>query len=149
MRPRGRHRELGPPPLQICKGTRMMLREGAWRDMHENDLHSRSEAVEKLIETALREAVEETGLELAHIAALFDLGQASFRSATNGREKHMWLFAALMKGAECLLPMAQVADSTAERKWCTLEEFRVSGRKDHVPIVERAVSLLDGALSLK
>lgn len=138
MKPRGHVPALGAPTFQICKGTRMYFRpEIGWRDMPAADV---SGLKETLAETALREGIEELGLKLDNIAALFDLGGFSFSSATTGKEKRMWLFAAALEHDDDFLRDAEIALSTAERRWLTAEEFASLGRPDVryiLPIIER------------
>lgn len=130
MKPKSTISGLGEPPFQICKGTRMhLLPDVGWRDIKENK--ERAQQQETLLQTALREGIEELGLKLDNIRQLFDVGGYGFSSATTGRNKEMWLFAAEMKSESDFLPKAQIAPSTAECKWLSTQEFGVVGRDDH------------------
>ncbi len=133
MMPVAEKPDLGLPEFQICKGTRMFLQNGVWRDMR-GDVPEDA-VLETLPETALREATEELGLKVDNIAATVALGEYRFTSATNRKEIAMWLLAAEMKEAEDFLPMQQVATSTHARRWFTLAEFRQEGRPDHAHIL--------------
>ena len=84
--------------------------------------------MESLAETALREGIEELGLRLKNIKQLLDVGPYRFSSATTGKSKEMWLFAAEMASGDF---SADVAPTTAERVWLSLEEFDIAGREDH------------------
>lgn len=144
MRPVAEHPHLPPPPLQICKGTRMGLSGGKWKDVKKKFSPHDFERLETPAETALREGVEELGLELSAILRLYDLGDAEFSSASTGKKKSMRLFAAELADERHLLPMESVEPSTAERRWCSLQEFAWQARPDHLDIVEKSRSMLDG-----
>jgi hypothetical protein len=129
MKPLTKHPDLGAPPFQLCKGTRQYYHHGQWRDMRggwEEDGQK-----EELIETALREGIEELGLVLGNIRQLIDMGAHAFTSASTGTKKHMWLFAVEVKSPDRFLPDADVANTTSERKWIGAAEFSVVGRLDH------------------
>ncbi len=132
MRPRGKHPELGAPPLQLCKGTRMGLKRSRWRDLETGFKHRDFKAIEPLEVAALREAVEELGIVIERLVRMFDAGDVAFTSAKTGRPKHMRLFAAEIQGKDGLLPAEHVARFTQERRWVTAEEFACEGREDHV-----------------
>jgi ADP-ribose pyrophosphatase YjhB (NUDIX family) len=140
MRPRGDKPALGPPPLQICKGTRMARIGGDWSDMRKKTKDY--DESESLAETALREAEEELGIQPNAIIRLYDLGNAGFASASTSKGKYMRLFAAELKNREDLLPMAHIAATTAERRWLSFKEFAWQGREDHVQIAANALSRL-------
>jgi len=141
MKPKSTISGLGEPPFQICKGTRMHnLPEHGWRDIKENK--ERINDQETLIMTALREGIEELGLKMDNIVQLFDMGSYGFSSATTGRNKEMWLFAAEMKTADNFLPKAEIAPSTAECRWMSEQEFNVVGRGDHRYILKNIASKL-------
>lgn len=108
MKPVAKNLERGLPEFQICKGTR--------------------ENQETPTQTALREGVEELGLKIQNIKQLFDVGLYGFSSATTGKSKEMWLFAAEMKSEDF---SDEVESTTAERGWFSLQEFEVVGREDH------------------
>jgi hypothetical protein len=138
MKPVAKNAGLDAPKFQLCKGTRMhRLPDGTWQDMQDG---KDGEIKETLAETALREGIEELGLELEHIQQLFDMGPYDFSSASTGRAKKMWLFAAEMRLEHF---SAEVAATTAERGWLGLDEFSVAGREDHRYIlrdIERKLS---------
>ncbi len=136
MKPRGTQPELGEPPYQLCKGTRQYYTEGeGWRDIRERDDTSGAQK-ETMAQTALREGIEELGLVLDNITALFDLGLYDFSSATTGKQKQMWLFAASVANIDAFLPDREIAETTAARAWLTAAEFAVVGREDHRYIVQ-------------
>jgi hypothetical protein len=129
MKPRATRPDLGVPLFQLCKGTRMHHVPGVgWRDLRDSELGAHKET---LAETALREGIEELGLKLENIKQLLDMGPYSFASATTGREKQMWLFAAEMKDTEDFLPDSQIATTTSARQWLDTAQFEVVGRGDH------------------
>ncbi len=131
IKPKGMIPGLGSPPFQLCKGTRQYHVPGVgWRDIKDG-IGATSKDKETLAETALRESIEELGLELRNIAKLYDMGGYGFTSATTGQGKKMWLFAAEMKAERDFLPDAAVAAATSERKWLEAAEFAVVGRDDH------------------
>jgi len=134
MKPSGKIPELGEPLFQIGKGTRQQYIKSSWRDIKEFSLATGEK--ETLAEAAIRESVEELGLVFSNIIALFDMGGFEFSSATTGRAKHMWLFAAEIKNAENFLSDAETAATTGARKWLLASEFAVAGRKDHRYIIE-------------
>jgi ADP-ribose pyrophosphatase YjhB (NUDIX family) len=137
MKPKSSMPERGEPPFQLCKGTRQHFQKGkGWRDIKESLVVRNILDKETLAETAIREGVEELGLELPNIVRLFDLGGFEFSSTTTGKKKYMWLFAAEIKDRECFMSAAQIADTTEARKWLPAEEFAVAGREDHRYIVE-------------
>lgn len=134
MKPRGHIPELGLPTFQVCKGTRMHFQEAfGWRDMKTPDA---SGTKETLLETALREGIEELGLKLDNITTLYDMGGFCFSSATTGKGKKMWLFAVAVESEDDFLRDAEIAVSTAERRWLTAEEFAQFGRADHQYILK-------------
>lgn len=134
MKPVAKRPELGLPPFQIAKGTRMRREAGGWVDMREGE---QADALsEPLAATALREGIEELGLVLPAITALTDLGTVGFASASTGKSKLMRLFAAEAAGREAIA--GEAAPTTAERAWLTAEEFRAQGRADHRAALERA-----------
>jgi hypothetical protein len=135
MKPQGRIPALGHPPFQLCKGTRMQLTpNGGWQDMRENS--DEDTIKETLVQTALREGIEELGLKLPNIAGLYDLGPYEFASATTGKSKRMWLFAAKIVDSNDMLPDEAVVETTDERQWLSANEFAVVGREDHRYILD-------------
>ena len=139
MRPQAEHPELPPPLLQICKGTRMGLRKGKWRDISKQAKAEEYESIEPLLYTALREGIEELGLMLEGITSLVDAGTVNFLSSRSGKPKPLYLYLAEMQHEEALLPMEEVEPSTAERRWLSLEEFYQQGRQDHAEIVHKVL----------
>lgn len=135
MKPHFNIPELGPPPFQLCKGTRMQWELGlGWRDVKQGA--ALAEKHESLAETALREGAEELGLKLENIAGLYDLGPYEFASATTGKPKRMWLFAAKIIDSADMLSDAEVEAHTSERQWLSASEFAVVGRSDHRYILD-------------
>lgn len=133
MKPVPKHAHLSPPALQICKGTRMQQLGGHWRDIRDAD--TPTGPCETLAVTALREGLEELGLEPSCIINLIDMGPYSFSSAISDDKKQMWLFAAQLDPDRTLLPVSQIAATTASREWMTIEEFEQHGRSDHRAIL--------------
>lgn len=137
MQPRGAKPELGPPPWQLCKGTRMQRVDGHWRDMQPGELAG--EHAETLEQTALREAEEELGLMQSLILRMYDLGRREIISASTGEAKPLWLFGAEMQAEEPLLsPQA----STQARQWMGLADFQARGRADHVVMLTQVIGVL-------
>jgi hypothetical protein len=128
MKPRGMRPDLGEPPFQLCKGTRMYRVDGRWRDMRDEVLGDEKET---LAETALREGIEELGVRLENIIQLIDMGPYRFSSATTGKDKEMWLFAAEMNDMADFASDSELAPATIARKWLTSSQFEVVGRPDH------------------
>lgn len=142
MKPCGKAPDLGKTTFQICKGTRQFLNKtGSWQDIRSEEAQD-ADTKETLAATALREGIEELGLKLDNIVRLWDMGAFSFTSATTGKTKYMWLFSAEVRNRDEFLPKAQVASSTEERRWVSLDEFRVVGRHDHVYILGQIESRL-------
>lgn len=134
MKPKATHAELAAPEFQICKGTRMHYFEGVgWRDIKEGERSE--ERRELLIETALREGREELGLDFFNIVGLFEVGTYNFISASTGKAKQMWMFAAEVISKSDFLPDTEIANTTAERKWMNATDFEQIGREDHRSIV--------------
>lgn len=130
MRPRGEKPELGAPPLQMAKGTRMWLGPHGWVDM-------RSEVpadalLEPLSETALREGEEELGLVKANVVLLKDCGIQIFRSATTGEEKPLAMFTCTLKNLDL---WDKPAETTAESRWVGEAEMGLV-RPDHAEIIQ-------------
>lgn len=142
MKPVAKNPDKARPDFQICKGTRMGLHAArGWIDLKDNKEHAGER--EPLIVTALREGIEELGLKLDAVGAVFDVGPYRFSSERTGNSKRMWLFALEMASMEEVLPMAEVDSGTAERGWMTLAEFAIVGRADHRYImrdIERKIS---------
>jgi hypothetical protein len=135
MKPVPKRPGLGAPAYQLCKGTRQHFLDGrGWCDLRDGEITEARR--ETLAQTALREGIEELGLRLDGIVTLFDVGPYAFSSARSGRQIYMWLFAAELVSPEAVLPMAEVAATTAERGWVKLDEFRAIGRDDHRPILQ-------------
>lgn len=134
MKPKAAKAELELPDFQICKGTRMHYFEGiGWRDIKAGmPIESQREL---LVETAIREGIEELGLKLSNIIKLFDIGVYNFSSASTGALKQMWIFAAEVNDVNDFLPENEIEDKTAERAWLTAIDFATAGRIDHKPIV--------------
>lgn len=129
MKPVAKRLDLGEPEFQLCKGTRMYEKDGAWVDMR-GDI-SNAKIMESLAETALREGVEELGLQLENIETLYDLGLFSFTSASTRKPISLWIFAAAIRSEENFLPLESIANVTTERAFFTLGEFKKAGRADH------------------
>lgn len=134
MQPKPAREGLPPPEFQICKGTRMHFIDGiGWRDMKEgNPAEDRRET---LVETGLREGVEELGLELLNIVGLFDMGPYNFSSISTGKSRQMWVFAAEVIDASDFLPAEKIDPATDKREWIDAEEFAKTGREDHKAIL--------------
>jgi len=133
MTPVANKPDLGLPEFQLCKGTRMYKGFKGWADM--KGVVPDGAELEPLAATAIREGIEELGLKLENIRHISTLGEHRFTSATNRKEIDLWLFAAEMKTEHDFLPQAEVAASTHERRWYTLEEFKKHGRPDHAHIL--------------
>jgi len=133
MKPVPKHAHLPPPAYQLCKGTRMQLLPTGWYDITEGS--AITGIPETLLATALREGIEELGLSLEGITQLCDAGPYMFASTKAQSARHMWLFTAQLSSEQALLPMEEVADSTAQRRWMTLAEFTEHGRGDHTAIL--------------
>ena len=133
MKPVAKHAHLPPPQYQLCKGTRMHKLETGWHDLA--DGQQPSGIPETLLATALREGIEELGLIPEAIKVLYDVGPYAFASAKTQTPRYMWLFASELPNETELLPMPEVATTTAERRWMTLEEFSKAGREDHIDIL--------------
>jgi len=143
MQPVAGHSHLGPPKLQLAKGTRMQHTGGAWQDIRGRT----SGEAEALSVTALREGIEELGLDISGITRLFDAGPVGFISANTGAEKRMWLFGAQMQSEDCLLPADyELARTTARRAWVSTPEFALQVRADHANIILEAARRLAEAL---
>jgi 8-oxo-dGTP pyrophosphatase MutT (NUDIX family) len=131
----------GEPLFQLAKGTRMHLLNGKWQDIRDPAFVGAK--LEPLQETALREGVEELGLDRAAVITCIELGEVGFTSVRTGEKKAMWLFAAELDNENALLPESSIAPTTAARAWMTLSEFTSKGREDHVAILRQAVSALE------
>lgn len=130
MKPVPRRPGLGAPMFQICKGTRMHYIEGrGWEDLRDDTASPGRK--ETLPATAIREGIEELGLKLESFRQMFDVGPYTFASAKTGMTRGMWLFALELHSMDDVLPMSDVAPTTAERCWLGLEQFMVVGRDDH------------------
>jgi ADP-ribose pyrophosphatase YjhB (NUDIX family) len=137
MKPAAKRPDFPPPQFQLCKGTRMaQAADGKWHDIKEGATIAHAEP---LVQTALREGMEEVGLVLENIITLYDAGTHGFASATTGQKKEAWFFTALLRDGACFTtPDA----STAECAWMTLDEFAIAGRPDHHYILSQIESLL-------
>ncbi len=136
MKPVSTSPDLGEPPFQICKGTRQyQMPDGTWQDIRDG-IGQHADMKETLAATALREGIEELGLKLDNIHQLMDMGAFNFSSATTGKTKYMWLFAAEIRQPDNFLSAAETTPSTQERKWLNCADFGVVGRKDHLYILK-------------
>jgi len=141
MKPGSKITGLTEATFQICKGTRMHFVPGTgWRDIR--DSKNKMELKETLVQTALREGIEELGLKLGNIVKLIELGTYHFSSATTGKDKEMWLYAAEMVNQSNFLPDSEIASSTAAREWMTAAQFTSAGREDHRYILKDITSKL-------
>lgn len=140
MKPRAERPDLPPPEFQLCKGTRMQQGEGngPWHDMRGDDIAD--ELSETLVQTALREGMEELGLQLENIVGLYELGGYDFSSATTGKGKQVWLYAAEIRNCDDFI---ETEASTLARQWMSIAEFAVVGRPDHRYILEHIDHLLN------
>jgi hypothetical protein len=138
MKPVAKNPELGLPKFQLCKGTRMVKSGNTWKDMRDG---REAGVKETLAQTALREGIEELGINILNINELYDVGPYGFSSATTGKSKAMWLFAAEMASED--MP-GEVALTTAECAWLTAAEFEVAGREDHRYILSDIEKKLKG-----
>jgi len=130
MKPVPKRPGLGAPSFQICKGTRMHKPAGqGWVDLYDDTVSPGEK--ETLALTAIREGIEELGLKMSEIRRMLDVGAYDFASAKTGKNRQMWLFALEMASEDDVLPMSEVAATTAERGWLSLEQFSVVGREDH------------------
>ena len=135
MKPIAKSSMLPPPTFQICKGTRMFLHRGSgWRDMKAGD--EVVENKEHLMVTAFREGIEEVGLVPEAIVSVQDVGPYKFLSERTGKNKYMWLYTTELASPDDLLPMSDIASTTAQREWLTAEQFEAEGRLDHRAIVQ-------------
>ncbi len=141
MKPVGLRPEKGEPPFQLAKGTRMHLLNGRWQDIRDPAFVGAK--LETLEETALREGVEELGLDRDKVKRIVDIGEVTFTSVKTGEKKSMWMFAAELENDAALLPESAVAPTTAARAWMTMAEYKAVGRLDHLPIIEHAVAVLE------
>lgn len=136
MKPVSISPDLSEPPFQICKGTRQyQLPDGTWQDIRDG-AGQHADIKETLAATALREGIEELGLKLDNIKYMLDMGAFNFSSATTGKTKYMWLFAAEIHHHDNFLSDAETTPSTQERKWVNCADFQAIGRKDHVSILQ-------------
>lgn len=146
MRPLARKPEAGPPPFQIAKGSRLAYVGGRWEDSkNDNTILNHPEARENIHVTALREGVEELGLNLAKARRMYLGMEFPFTSASTGITKQVWVNAIEMEGRDCLLSM-DLAD-TAEVRWMSLPEIEHSCRVDHAPIVKAIDKALEASIS--
>lgn len=135
MKPIPKHAHLEPPAFQICKGTRMHKKKlGKWKDIRDNDQPEAQR--EALVVTALREGIEELGLQMDAIISLVDMGPYTFSSAVSSDDKHMWLFGAELTSPNALLPIYEITATTADRSWMNSAQFETQGRADHKPIMQ-------------
>jgi 8-oxo-dGTP pyrophosphatase MutT (NUDIX family) len=143
MKPTAARPGMAPPKWQLCKGTRMYKSNasGKWKDMRPGE-HPDNAEIEMLAATALREGHEELGLLPQSISKLFDVGTYRFSSAQTGQDKHMWMFAAEVPERDVFLPASHVAATTADRRWLSIDEFKVVGRDDHLYILDSIQSKL-------
>ncbi len=149
LKPVPKRPDLGDPGYQLCKGTRLLYHNDSWKDMHEFKPVPENAVQEPLIETAIREGIEELGIELENLAALYQLGLFSFVSEKTGRTKKVWLYACNIEEKKQFQPLEDVQEYTQDRKWCTLKEFATIGRPDHVTMLVHIDAMLRKHLKAK
>ena len=137
MKPAAKRPDLPPPEFQLCKGTRMSNASGQWADIKEGAVIDAG--AEPLAQTALREGMEEIGLVLENIVQLYEIGAFDFASASTGKNKTAWFFAAQVAEQG---RFTQPDATTAECKWMTLLEFAIAGRADHHYILSQIDAIL-------
>ncbi len=144
MCPRAERPELGPPPFQLCKGTRMTWENGYWRDLTPEEVAG--EDAEPLAATALREGIEEIGLKLTNITSLADMGVHAFTSASTAKTKWLQLFVAYVADEADFLPDTEIMPTTDKRGWMRFGDFLRYGRVDHIVCVESVLERLQDGI---
>ena len=92
--PKQKPEKLTPPDFQIAKGGRtVILKNGEAFDVRTVEDLSKGTPLDPNID-ALREALEEQGLRLANVAALYEIGLVEFVSQSNAAREPMWCCAA-------------------------------------------------------
>lgn len=136
MRPQALHLELGPPELQIAKGTRRIRHSGKWRDVSLRDFPIRDlSRAEDILVTAIREGAEEIGLRTDNIQELYWGKVFAFASASMGGEKYMMVFAANIIDPEAFEEPDDITAKTGECRWVSLKESETQARDDHYSII--------------
>ncbi|MBI1276446.1 NUDIX domain-containing protein [bacterium] len=138
-RPQARKPDLPPPDFQIGKGTRMMLDNGQWRDIRQEDLPLKeSDDAEALYVTALREAEEELGLKPESVTnPIYAFGVHRFFSATTREPKDMALFFTELHAGHRFSAPDATHGKTQECRWLTLPEHETLMRPNHAKALDR------------
>ncbi len=142
-KPRARKPKLGRPGFQIAKGTRdIQTSSGNWVAYNPN-LHA-VENAETLLTTALREAIEEIGLQDSNIQELLEWGGVEFQSASTGNSKYMWLYLAKLNNKHDFKePDTQHAD-TEECRWFDIDNPQEMQklRADHKSLIQNIAAVM-------
>lgn len=137
IKPRPKKKDLGPPSWQLVKGTRMVQTDSGWQDFKPIDKRVDESLLEPMLCAALREGIEEAGLQLDNIASLGSLGVFDFISATNGDKKSMELFALLIKDKQAFDWPGENHAHTIDVKWFDIHNLPDDMRPDAKVIVEQ------------
>ena len=135
IKPWAKKKNLGPPPWQIIKGTRMIHRQGSWEDYGKSDDVNDGEILEPLLCTALREGMEEAGLRLDNISAIGLLGEHRYASLSTGKEKVMHLYALLVHNKNDFDWPNKAHPVTEAMKWFNINKLPDNTREDAVAMV--------------
>jgi len=139
MKPIGANPELGDPGFQIGKGSREILIDGEWVNYRPREHKSLASprTLESLYVNALREGIEEIGLEMANIQAIQEWGVVEFKSERSGNIKTMWLFLAEIENPEHFGEPDEEHGNTESRGWFALgDETDADIRPDHKQVLQ-------------
>lgn len=142
IKPHAKKKHLGDPPWQLIKGTRMVETAKGWIDYaRENNVNPKK--LEPLLCTALREGMEEAGLQLDNISGIGGLGEHRYTSLSNGKEKVMHLYALLVKDKDAFDWPDKKHPVTDSMKW-----FNINSLPDDIrPDVALVTSVFEGNLA--
>jgi 8-oxo-dGTP pyrophosphatase MutT (NUDIX family) len=143
LKPINRKPELGDPGFQICKGSRMAKLPGL-SDYEDTDLANLPDGaeLEPIMETGLREAIEELGMVLDNLKSVYHIGEVPLLSATTGQLSKVYLYAAEVKNPLDFEMPDPLKSQVADRMWVTLEEMQEIGRKDHTQVIKGTAEVL-------
>ena len=141
MKPEAMRPELGDPQFQIAKGTREIQLEGVWQnyDPRQHKSKGTKKNLESLYVNAIREGIEELGLDTSQVHSVQEWGAVDFKSELTGLTKTMWLFLAhLPADARFVKPDGDHA-ATQARGWFAIdnEEDAAQIRPDHLDVLKK------------
>lgn len=144
-----------PPQFQICKGTREYQYKGEggvwqWEECKpRNRKMKEGDKPEPLFVTAIREGIEEIGLQPDSIQRSFEWGRATYQGQKVERTHTLWLYVVeVAPDTPFLGPVKGLADTGKQEwfMWPPEENKAHEVRADYITLLDEIAPLLSEAL---